>query len=148
MWHFHRKFLHDLLCECVLVPLFLCSDVAGNESTFLHFAMYTFVISIMHHTVCLLAVRISCYCAIVVHGHAEQTLEHYSKQWRKTSKQTTKYINACLWLKTHQLSEGRLRRWGVSAGMGATVASGWASICVLSLRLSTSTELLAERKER
>lgn len=57
MWHLHRNVLHDLLYHCVLVPLFLYLDVAGNESTFLHFSMYTFIFSIMYHTVCLLAME-------------------------------------------------------------------------------------------
>lgn len=57
MWHLHRNVLHDRVYDCVLVSLFLYLDVAGNESTFIHFSMYASIFSIMYHTVCLLAVK-------------------------------------------------------------------------------------------
>lgn len=55
MWHLHRNFLHDLPYDWVVVPLSLYLDVAGKESAFLHFS--AFIFSIMHHAVCLLAMK-------------------------------------------------------------------------------------------
>lgn len=97
----------------VFISLLLYLEVAGKGSTFLNECTHSFFPLCI--TVCLLAMKdilLKCCCCPLTWTD----LEHYNKQ-QGTSKQTTKCINSCLWLKTlHQLETSGGGEWTQASG--------------------------------